>query len=269
MSARWGRFVLIIGGCLAAGLAGGCSSVDLDVIDVNPDHLRDGLLAHWRFDDGAGSLLAADSSGMERNGTITNGTFITHDQFGGALHLAAGEVAVPSFPQPTNNWSVAGWVRPPVNTDFGDTYLTLISTELILAGGWQMNIRLTAPTASALGSLYQFAYWIGPALGDYFYFNCECVDVGQWTHLAAVVDVTGGMLSFYKNGTLFGQRAAPAGTTMLPKINTGSPTLYLARWPPDSERDLTGDLDDFVVYDRALAPREVQYLARTGVPPDF
>ena len=216
-----------------------------------------------------GSTTLADSSGMERNGAISNGTFIPDGQFRGALHFAAGEVSVPSFPQPRENWSVAGWVRPPENTDFGDTYLTLISTELVMTGGWQMNIRLTAPTASApVGHFYQFAYWIGPGLSDYFYYNCVCVDVGAWTHLAAVVDVTGGKLSFYRNGEL----QPPDPTIDMgspPPMKAGSSTLYLARWPPDSLRDLTGDLDDFVVYDRALLPREIQYLARTGVPPEF
>jgi hypothetical protein len=245
---------------------GGCSTGPIDVIELDPSGLISGLVAHWTFDDGAGTVLT-DRSINQRNGDIINGSWIS-GQIDGALRFTVGEVSVPSFPQPTSNWSVAGWVRPR-DGDFGDTYLSLISTELLMIGGWQMNVRLTVPTADApVGRFYQFAYWIGPELGDYFFFNCECVDIEKWTHLAAVVDVDGGKLSFYRNGALVGSKRDPTMAT-LPKIKPGSPTLYLARWPPNSDRDLTGDLDDFVVYDRALAPREVELLARVGVPKPY
>src|SRR4051794_35107628 len=96
-------------GAFAAGAPAlaGCSAGPINVITIDPNSLSMGLVAHWPFDDAAGTVLT-DRSGYGRDGVIgpVGATWIA-GRFGGALHFDAGEVTVPSFPQATGSWSVA------------------------------------------------------------------------------------------------------------------------------------------------------------------
>jgi hypothetical protein len=249
-----------LGIALVAGVAFGCGAAPIEVASVAPDPLLTGLVAHWPLDDGAGTT-ATDHSGRGYDGTLAAGPWIPGN-FGGALHFDSGDaVSVPSFPNASASWSVALWARPasPVS---GATLYTLISTENVFKGGWEMNIRLDP----AANTYYEFAYWIGPGQSDYAYVRCTCVVLDQWTHLAAVRDGPGGTLSLYVNGVL--QSTMPQtqpATTALPLILPGSPTLFLGRWLGDA-RLYVGDLDDVVVYDRSLVASEVLRLWTSPVP---
>ena len=249
-----------MGIALVAGVALGCGPAPIEVALVAPDPLLNGLVAHWPLDDSAGT--ATDHSGNGHDGTLAAGTWITGN-FGGALHFDSGNaVSVPSFPDASASWSVALWARPSSPASGNNLWYTLISTENVFKGGWEMNIRLDP----ASNIYYEFAYWIGPGQSDYALVRCTCVVFDQWTHLAAVRDGPGGTLSLYVNGVL--QSTVPQtqpATTVLPLILPGSPTLFLGRWLGDA-RLYVGDLDDVVVYDRSLVASEVLRLWTSPVP---
>ena len=85
----------------------GCGDAILDAVGLPPAVLADGLVAHWAFDEGAGTT-ASDSSGNGHDGQLTGGTWITDGRFGGGLRLIAGDaIGVPGFPAATSNWSVS------------------------------------------------------------------------------------------------------------------------------------------------------------------
>lgn len=235
-----------------------CTAGPLDVVD---NTLLRGLVAHWSFDEGGGTLVT-DRSGNGHHGTLRGGTWIP-GHFDGALHFEQGdEVAVPLFPSATAQWTVGVWVRPP-SDDLGETYISLVSTELVFSGGWEMNARLSG--LAGLGRTYQFGYYLGPGDSDYYTHNCACVSPQQWTHIVGVVNSNAGTLAFYRDGLPERPVAMPpAGATPGP-IKPGSDTLYMGRWSMPG-RLFKGDLDDVVVYDRALAPDEVAALARSAVP---
>ena len=159
-----------------------------------------------------------------------------------------------SFPNATDSWSVSLWVRP-YSSNSGD-WATLISTEIPFVGGWEMNLQL--PT-DYTGLQYHFAYPHESDAGPYEYYSCPCVDVDQWTHLVAVVDGSAKQLSFYKNSLL--QNESPITDLILP----GSAQLYLGRWSKDG-RYFVGDLDDIVIYGRALTVDEVRELFKQPAP---
>jgi len=250
----------------------GCSA---GPIDVAGSSLFDGLVAHWAFDEASGTVVR-DSSGNvpAHDGTLiqgTTGTWIPGQPgFGGALHFGGGaSITVPSFPNADENWSVALWVRP-ATLDFGPTYVTLISTEVTLStsttdphpgGGWQMNV--VTPTTGETD--YQFGYWLGPEVGDYHAYDCACAVAGQWTHIAGVVEGVPGKLSFYANGGSRGLGVYSAGSTINKPILPGSPILYMGRWQGNA-RLFQGDLDDIVIYKRALTASEVSTLAHFPAP---
>jgi hypothetical protein len=239
---------------VTASALAACSPGPLEVASLSPDSLRLGLVAHWTFDEGTGAAIA-DHSGNGHAGTLAGGAWIG-GRFGNALHFELGDgVSVPGFPQASGSMSVSLWVRPPAG-DFGDPYLTLISTEIVWTGGWEMNVRLTPAS-----TIYDFGFPRGNAQYDatYEYFNCSCVEASQWMHLVAAVDAQSQEIVFYSNGVLQGH------STIANPLKPGSPTLYIGRWS-ESDRQFTGDLDDIAIYSRVLAPAEVVALYQRPAP---
>jgi hypothetical protein len=247
-----GRRRGLIVGLLAAGA---CTPAPLEVIQIDPKTLADGLVAHWTFDEGSGSVVP-DHSGNEHDGQITGGTWLNAGRFGGALHLDQGAfVSVGNFPDAASNWSVSAWVRLTDATPTTEVFKTVVSTEKEIAGGWEMNIdrSMTQPGA-------HFGYWEGPVVDDYYRLTCSCMAFGEWTHIVASVDTDAGTLSVYVGGVL--GASMPITRTILP----GSATLYMGKWT-GTGRLLVGDLDDILIYRRALFPAEVAELSRSS-PPD-
>ena len=211
----------------------------------------------------------ADRSGNAHRGVLTGGTWVP-GRFGGALHLEApnDQVTVITFPAAMPDWSVSLWVRlpmTPVPFTPPDPFLTLLSTEVPkgfgMAGGWEMN--LGQRTTNMLDqNFFQFAYWVGPAVGQYDTYNTQMnVTPGEWTHIAAVVDSSAKTLSFYINGEL---QPDPQAVSEFIKPTSDS-TLFMGAWTGAGRR-FTGDLDDVVIYSRVLNPGEVKTLSENAVP---
>jgi hypothetical protein len=234
---------------------GGCTPRPLEVLAIDPGTLTDGMVAHWTFDEGSGTV-AVDHSGNKHDGQISGGTWLTSGRFGGALHLDQGAfVSVDGFPDATASWSVSSWVRLTDATPTTEVFKTVISTEMEVRGGWEMNIDRSMVQPGA-----HFGYWEGPVVAEYYRVTCTCMAFGEWTHIAATVDADAGTLSVYVGGVL--GASMPITSAILP----GSPTLYMGEWT-GTGRLLVGDLDDIAIYRRALFPAEVAELS-TLSPPD-
>jgi hypothetical protein len=243
-------------GALVALLAvSACTPTPLEALDLDPSSLNDGLVAHWTFDEGSGNAVA-DHSGNKHDGTISSAVWISDGRFGGAIHLDQGAyVSVADFPDATTSWTVAAWVRLTDATVTTEALKTVISNEIEIKGGWEMNIDRTMVQPGA-----HFGYWEGSVVADYYRATCFCMAFHEWTHIAATVDATGNTLSLYVNGKL--GTSMPITNTILP----GSPTLYMGKWT-GTGRLLVGDLDDILVYRRSLLPAEIGELSRSS-PPD-
>jgi hypothetical protein len=251
---------------LIAVAIAGCSAGNIDAVELQPGALFEGLIAHWTFDDGAGTTVtdvAGNHDGTSLSETATP-WIPGQSGFGGALRFdgtVQSEVQVPMFPQPTASWSVAGWIRASANLTQSGSYATIMSTEIPLAagppgGGWQLNLRIGTPSDPLNSiSLYQFAYWIGPDASSYSFEECRCFVADQWAHVAGVYDADTQTISIYHNGSLAGS------DTQKPGILRGTDTLYFGRWGFDTDRRLIGDVDDFVIYNRALTAPEIKQLA--------
>lgn len=243
----------------------GCSQGRLDVVVPVPNSLTQGMEAHWPCDEGSGATLG-DIPSHSYDGTILGATWLIPGHFGNALHFNSGNSVIVSgsgFPQAKLDWSVSLWVRPQpqdwvVGGDFANSYITLISTEIGLSGGWEMNAQLIAGDTTWK---YSFAY---PNPGDagssaYEHYDCDCLDVGLWTHVVAVVDSSVMKILFYKNGVLDGEKL------ITDTIHSGSNALYLGTWSGGG-RNFVGDLDDIVIYGRALTAAEVKLLYTQPAP---
>jgi hypothetical protein len=259
---------------LLASLLSACRTSPIDAIGMAPGGLSAGLVAHWTFDEGTGTVVHDTSGKLPHDGAIGGSTWswLPQGRFGSALHLEQGDyVAVDNFPNATPDWTVSAWVQIAAK-DVNMSEATVISTEDVFHGGWEMNIN--QPSDTAPGPNYHFAYWTGPGNYTYAFFTCSgCILADQWQHLTAVVDGgvdgaldggaggVGATLSFYLDGVLQNQQQVPR--TILP----GTPTLYMGRWPTtDPPRLMVGSIDDIAIWSRALASEEIRALGRAPVP---
>jgi hypothetical protein len=232
--------------------AAGCGASPLDAVTVEPHSLTMGLVAHWTFDDGSGSVVA-DSSGDGLDGTLTGGTWTTAGRFGGALTLAIGDyVTVPNFPQATPSWTVSVWTETSsaqLQADTSDT-ATILSTEEVFAGGWQLHLDNRSGYER-----YDAAYWAGSTVNDYVVLFCDCIDENRWIHLTAVFDDDAGTFTLYQDHTVVDHKGLPT------PILTGDSTLYMGTWNM-GQRFLAATLDDFAIWNRALDDGEIATLSQ-------
>jgi len=249
----------MLGAGMLVLLGAGCSAAPIDVAHAVPGSLLDGLFAHWSFDDGPGGTVH-DDSGNFRNGTVQGGTWTT-GRFGGALSFANGQdVIVQNFPDATSNWTVSAWARIDEAQPGGTDYVTLVSTEIALQGGWELNV---VPTAGDMR--YHFAFFVEPNTtntNDYDFVECACAQPGVWAQVAAVINNDTRTLRLYVNGVL------KATATTRKAIMPGSRVLYMANWSDASaaSRYFTGTLDDIAIWSRALVDSEVAMLATAPAP---
>jgi hypothetical protein len=230
----------------ACGALIGCGKAPLDAVILDPATLTSGLVAHWTFDDGAGTVVR-DQSGNGHDGVLTGGTWISSGRFGGALSLASGDsIAVASFPQATSGWTVSVWTRSSAaDLASASDISTVISAETVFAGGWQIHLD-NRPNYHR----FDAAYWSGPNTMDYVVTLCPCIEADRWIHLTSVWDASAGKTTLYLDDQAVDD--APMPTPIL----TGDSTLYMGTWNMFN-RFLVGDLDDFAIWGRALQPTEI------------
>jgi hypothetical protein len=240
--------------CLSVLLLG-CGPTYLDATGLAPTTLASGLVAHWTFDETAG-LVVADDSGNRRDGLVSGAAFTSDGRFGGALHFAPGDsVTVERFPYATPSWTFSAWLRIAGDDVETDDFGTVISTEIMGEGGWQLQTR-----GRSSGIYWTFAYWVGPGAGDYAHYECVCFEQGRWSHATVVVDAGLGERSFYVDGRL--AQSSPSSSAILP----GSSDLFMGKWQGE-QRWFSGSIDDVAIYDRALQASEVAELDERPPPP--
>jgi hypothetical protein len=244
-------------------IAFGCNQTPLDVATIAPTNLANGLVAHWTFDETTGAT-AHDGSGNGRDGSVFGPAWgWSPGHFDGALQLSgADQVTVGGgfgFPPATANYTVSAWLYV-ASTDAEPPVAAVLSNEVPWGvgppGGWSLSLDAPGPGASPQGR-YRFTYWFGQQPDTFVEVSCDCVVLDAWTHLAAVIDVGAGTLTFFVGGHAREQTPITRGIWPAPGA------LYMGRWPSPG-RLLTGMLDDVAIYARALVPEEIGLL---GVAP--
>jgi hypothetical protein len=230
----------------------GCGSGPLDAVALD-------LVAHWTFDEGMGGKVR-DSSPNQRDGIINGGTWswVPQGRFGAGLHLEQGDyVSVDNFPDATRGWTVSVWVQVASQNVGTIGEVTVISTEDVFKGGWEMNLTSSSDTEQ-----YHFGFWAGPGPADYAHCECaNCIQPDKWQHVVAVVDGASKTVAIYLDGVWQAQ------ASVRQPIAAGVPTLYMGRWATtDPARLFAGSLDDISIWNRPLRPDEIASLTRAPAP---
>lgn len=227
-------------------------------------------LAYYSFDEGTGSIVH-DSSPHGYEGTLVGAAWTDAGRFGGAIAFSAAPdggvddwILVNPFPQPGSpeapsyDWSVSFWLLAQ-SEDFAGGYVSVLSTEIAMQGGWEVDILPPTTSSDPTFAQLQFAYWV-PSAYTYATGTCTCLEFGQWTHFVAVVDSSALTVQIFQDNQ--SQKTSPAHGQFVPGLSH----LYMGRWGGSTERQLAGVLDEVAIYNRKLTTEEVGELYAGVVP---
>jgi hypothetical protein len=244
-----------IAAVLLASVAG-CGPTPIESVTITGGNLALGLVAHWPFDEPPGSTTVADRSGNGHDGQLTGGAWVATARFGGGLRLQPGDsVTISAFPQATPDWTVSVWIKLSAAdvAAFTMERAVLLTNERAAMGGWEIEFD-PRPGFDWLEASYYVA-----SLNDYIVLACKCIETDRWLHWTAVFDSSRGRFSLYHNGLLADASSLPA------PILPGVPTLDIGRWNQGG-RPLSGVIDDFAIWSRALTVDEIATLNARAAP---
>jgi uncharacterized protein DUF4038/concanavalin A-like lectin/glucanase superfamily protein/uncharacterized protein DUF5060/collagenase-like protein with putative collagen-binding domain len=231
---------------------------------VEPDSER--LVAHYKLDDGSGSVVALDSAGSNNGTLVGSPTWVAGAPDGlnptGAIdfpvagevhHVDCGDLDIIS-----GSGSVSAWVQ--VDSWNGDISWNRIVSKGGIEGGYEL-MRNNKENTIRFGVF---------ASGEIPYVDgtVDVVTDGLW-HLVTGVYDNSGVISLYIDGVLDNFETCTSGLT----INPNDKHVFingLDGSDPAGERHFDGRVDDVRIYDYALSDSEVRYLAgeRIYVPLD-
>ena len=201
----------------------------------------DGLVAHWKLDEGAGTS-AGDSAGSH-HATIKGIVQWTTGQLGGALVLDGmntyADCGSGAALDITDTITLSAWVKP---QDAGNgehnPYIAKGDHTYALKHGSGNSFEFF---------VYNEGTWNGVNVSVTDGYN------DNWYHLAGTFDGT--QLKMYINGVLSGT------TDYEGPIATSTDAVNLGRNSEETDRLYEGTLDDARIYNRALSEAEVLYLS--------
>jgi len=253
----------------AAAVGGGCSPRTIVVVDCADGSgagcgpaLLDDLVGYWHLDDPAGSATARDSSGWGNDGTLVGippaTAWVADGPEGRALSVQGqGYVNVPDSPSIdsiTNAVTLAAWMY--LQGTITD-YATAISRQLADGFGQHYHLSVNASQQAIL-------FITTPASGQVVLGSANgAVPQSTWVHLAGTYDGTTARL--YLNGVevqnlpASGPFAAETNPVVLSGNGNGTSRAVSELVP--------GQLDDVMLYRRALSAAEVARIAGGALLP--
>jgi hypothetical protein len=250
----------------AAITAGVGGPADAASPDRATSPLARGLVGYWPLDDAVGSV-ARDRSGNGNDGVLTAGldpaSCWSVGKIGGAVSMPATDHAgievAPSgsLDRIATAYTMAAWMRRAPNQQTSNPILSRHVAATVLEH-YELSISDGHPSlhASHLG------------MDDVHFQATVTVMDGKWQHIVGTFD--GQTLAIYVDGQRVAARSYPG-----PVTHDGAP-LYIGNnvneWMNTfgqsgvTNQFMVGDLDEVVLYDRALGTDEIAMLAAGARP---
>ena len=240
---------------LLAVLAGACTGGTLDAgYDKPSPGLLDGLVGHWRLDDGTGTV-AADSSGRGNDGVLhgldANSAWVGGRSQGALQTAHVGWVQVapaPSIDAIVDRVTVSAWVDQEGMITASDIFATALSRQIGTSEDqyYHLSLLLGRPT---LFITTEVGY-VSPGAPD-------SIPRDTWVHLAGTYD--GAVARLYVDGVevasepqtgSFGPDTTPVILGGNGNDASGVPTELFP-----------GRIDELMLFSRALSADEIRRLA--------
>lgn len=201
----------------------------------------EGLLAHWKFDDGAGST-AIDASGQGHNAILVGGASWTTGKYGGGIVFTADgqyveAVSLEGSAFPAQQGTLSFWVNSAFPGDFRPLF-----------DGLGPNRRHLSLRNSIAGRL-QFNGVVGD--GTFAFTGAFDVPADTWLHVVLVWDLQARKVAAYRDGAL----AFSADDVAAGWLPDGQETSFANRGGGSA---FVGTIDEARLYGRALSPAEIQ-----------
>jgi hypothetical protein len=202
----------------------------------------------WRFEETAGTV-ANDGSGLGKNLTVANGTWVTGGRVGRALQFNGTSSAAAStgaLLDTTGSFSVSTWVRLSALTG----WRTAVSQDGVNISGFWLQF------GQSLGNKFSFTMNPSDATNSASTraLSTTVATTNTWYHLVAVRDKLAGTMKLYVNGTLEATTAYTGGWAA-----NGAFAIGRAKWTASNDW-FSGIVDETQVFAGALTDAEVNAL---------
>jgi gliding motility-associated-like protein len=217
----------------------GRTACSLSALSTN---LRNGLVGYWPFCGNAN-----DQSGYGNNGVV-NGATLTTDRFGSfnnaySFNGISDHISALNPLASMNNFTYAGYVHFP---DFHGGQFLHIGIDQLVVPRDGFGIGLGGSQTTNQGPNY-----LGLASGQSWYNSgYSFPNAGRWYYF--VVTKNSSDVKYYVNGS-------QVGVNFVQQISTPSNSLFIGQAGP-SYANFKGNLDDLMIYNRALSQSEIQQL---------
>jgi len=226
-----------------------------------PPSLLQGLVGYWRFDDGTGSMTAADSSGNMNTGTLQRlmptTAWVPGNGSGGGIGIyAGGWVGVadsPSIDSIKTQITVSAWVYFDGSID-ANMYGTAISRQ-VGSSVLEQHYHLSLFGQGTDGKPHLFIRTVN---GTDILGAPNSVPQRTWTQMAGTYD--GATVRLYVNGAEISNMAMP----LTGDFETDTTPLIIGGNDNDTSGVPTelfpGSLDEIMLFRRALSASEIAEL---------
>lgn len=222
------------------------SQIDSITFSVQSSISKDSLVAYYPFNENA-----YDTSGHNLNGTTNSGISWSNDRYGNAnaaIHFdgSAGvvDVADNNLLELTQSFSIGVWFKSPVDTSKTAMIVGKHRRTTSNDGSWLLCIQ---------HGITQLQNWTNTNQVLYANDTTHLI-LGVWYFVCLTFDKSHNSWVFYING-----QTSTSGTTSFIIANTSFP-LRFGNEQNQSGSYFSGDLDDVLIYSRALSDSEVQAL---------
>ena len=249
------RCARLLAVAVVAALAGACTGGTLDA--GHNRRLLDGLVGHWRMDDGTGSTIAADSSGRGNVGTLhqldANTAWVSGRSLGALQTAHAGWVEValtPSIDAIVDAVTVSAWVNQEGGIGSPDNFGTALSRQIGTTEDQYYHLSLFFDGRPTLFITTGPGSYVSPGAPD-------PVPQNTWVHVAGTYD--GATVRLYVNGAevanqpLTGRFAHDRTPVILGGNGNDASGVPTELFP--------GRIDELMLFGRALGPDEIAQLA--------
>tara|TARA_Y100001934_G_scaffold282129_1_gene394544 strand:+ start:2953 stop:4356 length:1404 start_codon:yes stop_codon:yes gene_type:complete len=221
-------------------------AIAADKSNAAAKELNRGLIGHWTFDDGKGSI-ARDVSGRGNHGAVKGGAKWTKGRIGGGLEFDGKDdfVAIPNESQfdITGSITVSAWVRV---ESFTRPWQAIVTKG---DRAWRLQ-RASRSRSVGFACSDLSRKQVGDLLGK------KDVADGEWHHVAGVLD--GNRISIFVDGLL--DTSKPSS----PNISVNDYAVFIGANSQAGGRLFHGLIDDVRIYDRALSVEELRALVKAG-----
>jgi parallel beta-helix repeat protein len=219
----------------------------------------DGLVAHWRFNEGSGSI-AHDESPNNNDGTIYGATWVD-GIFGKALSFDGNDyVRVPdsSTFKPDNSLTIVAWVKPEATQD---DYASIVSLDYRADGTWDppfVAYELGASCGMGNSRRPWFRGWEG-----FYVTSPDALTPDEWHLVVGTFD--GSIARLYVDGEL----KESENYTGLIDYGTSKDLVIGQRSPYSPDQFFKGLIDEVRIYNRGLTQSEISNLYRRPHDPIY